>query len=138
MLNIRVLLGLKEPRSHMVILGAVLYAFGLTMLWQPGRYFNTPSYANLLQLLRPEWWGSIHVLVASLMVVSIIWHKNTRLIFVSHGMCLLLVAFWWVAFIVRYFTDDGTTIVNVCSWGVFVYLIVRSGLLMMSHIRAED
>lgn len=138
MLNIRVLLGLKEPRSHMVILGAVLYAFGLTMLWQPGRYFNTPSYANLLQLLRPEWWGAIHVLAASLMVVSIIWHKNTRLIFVSHGMCLLLVAFWWVAFIVRYFTDDGTTIVNVCSWGVFVYLIVRSGLLMMSHIRAED
>lgn len=138
MFKFRELLGLKEPRSHMVVLGTIFYAFGLTMSWQPGRYFNTPSYANLLQLLRPEWWGAIHILAAILMTLCIIWHENTKLIFASHIIGLLLLAFWWVAFIVRYFTDEGTTIVNVCSWGVFVYLLIRSGLLVMSHIRAED
>lgn len=138
MLRFRDLLGLKEPRSHMVILAAVLYAFGLTMLWQSSRYYNTPSYANLLQLLRPEWWGFIHVLAASLMVLCMIWHDNLKLIFISHGFTSLLIAFWWVAFWVRYTTDNGTTIVNVCSWGVFLYLVIRSGLLVTSHTRAED
>lgn len=138
MLRFRDLLGLKEPRSHMVILVVVFYAFGFTMLFQSSRYYNTPSYANLLQLMRPELWGVIYIFAASLKVLSIVRQDSMKLIFATHILSLMLLLFWWVAFWIRYFTDNGTTIVNVCTWGLMVYLVIRSGLLMAGHVRRGD
>lgn len=138
MFKLRQLLALKEPRSHMVIMGVVFYAFGLTLLWQSGRYYNTPSYANLLALLRPEYWGIIYVLAASLKVICIVWDGSMRLVFATHLVSLSILLFWWVAFLIRYITDDGTTIVNLCSWGVFIYLVIRSGMLVLGHVRKGD
>lgn len=128
--RLRGLLNLNEPRAHMVIMAAVFYAIGLTLLWQPGRYFNTPSYANLLAFPYSTYvWGGVYVLTASIQVVCILFYNRRPLIIFAHTLAITLVLVWLGAFIFRYFTDSGTTVVNVVSWSVYLYLTSRSALM---------
>jgi hypothetical protein len=106
-------------------------AIGVGLTTQPDRFANTPSYANLLISAPAQLWGCAYIVVATLFIAwrlvqttSTVPHPGFG-IFV-HTVALALTAWWWVAFIIRYATDDGTTIVNVVSWGVFLSLIARS------------
>lgn len=101
-------------------------AFGITLLVQPGRYSNTPSYANLLDVL-PAWtWGVLY-LVAGLGLLVPLHSKGISA--AMHTAASGLTAVWLAAFLIRYFTDSGTTIVNVVSWSVFLTLVIRSALV---------
>lgn len=128
-------LRLNEPRAHVAVIAAVFYAIGITLWLQPARYADTPSYANLLGILPQHAWSLIYVGTASLKV-SAIWRYSLRpLVVVSHAVAIALESAWLVAFIIRYLTDSGTTIVNVVSWSVYLYLSVRSALMIDQHTK---
>ena len=132
------LLRINEPRAHMAILAVAFLAFGVTLWFQPGRYANTPSYANLLVILPQHAWSVIYLGTAALKVVSIWQYTRRALVIVCHTVAIMLLASWLGAFVVRYLTDDGTTIVNVVSWSVFLYLAVRSALMVDEHVRSGE
>lgn len=132
------LLKLNEPRSHMVVLCVAFLAIGITLIVQPSRFANTPSYANLLIIFRQQTWGALYLAAAVLQIASI-WNFTRRtLLVVTHTIVITLISVWLVAFIIRYATDDGTTIVNVVSWTVYFYLAVRSALLVDEHIGIKE
>lgn len=132
------LLRINEPRAHMTIMGAVFGVLGLALWFQPERFANTPSYANLLVILPQHVWSVIYLTASALKILSI-WRYSIRaLVIGTHTIAVMLVSAWLAAFVVRYLTDDGTTIVNVLSWSVFLYLVVRSALMVDDHIRPGE
>lgn len=104
-------------------------AIGVGLTLQPFRFANTPSYANLLLFARSEIWGVMYLLVAALLMAWRLSYHVPRMSWlgvVAHTAAVILTSWWLVAFIIRYATDDGTTIVNIVSWGVFFTLVIRS------------
>lgn len=120
------LLKLTEPRADMALMSGIFLAIGLTLWFQPERYDNTPSYANLLEIFPQHVWGAIYVAVAVLKAITAWRHPTRVLIVAAHTLGVALVVVWLAAFVIRYFTDDGTTIVNVCSWAAYLFLVIRS------------
>lgn len=120
---------LHDPKSHMRFMMIVFAAVGATLLLQPGRYSNTPSYANLLAIMPAGTWGALYLGAAVLKLASVLRYSTRALVVVTHTVSVTLLAVWFVAFVVRYVTDDGTTIVNVTSWGAYLYLSVRSAFM---------
>lgn len=116
------------PRYRPVITYTVVLAFaaiGLGLVLQPARFGETPSYANLLHFAPAEVWGAVYLSVAGLLLV---WRLIQRqwIGVAAHTLASILTLWWLMAFVVRYFTDDATTIVNVVSWTVYLSLVVRS------------
>jgi hypothetical protein len=132
------LLRLNEPRAHMVVMATVFLSFGATLIFQAGRYYNTPSYGNLLQIMHPSYWGLIYLAAAALKIYCIVRPTDRTMIIVTHTVGIALVSTWLLAFVVRYLTDDGTTIVNVASWSVFLYLVIRSALMVDDHVSSGE
>lgn len=112
----------------MAVLAVVFTTIGLTLLVQPGRYANTPSYANLLDIARQQTWSVAYLVAAALKVAAICRPAHRLLARITHTVSFILVGVWLAAFVIRWATDDGTTIVNVSSWSVYLYLVVRSAL----------
>jgi hypothetical protein len=108
------------------VVALALTAIGLGLLFQTSRFDNTPSYGNLLDLAPSSVWGVLHVVSAALMFGSIRWPRMRGLAVTAHTFGIALVGSWLLAFMVRYLTDTGTTVVNVVSWSVYLFLIVRS------------
>jgi hypothetical protein len=132
------LLRLNEPRAHMTLMAIAFIALGVTLWVQPGRYANTPAYANLIAILPQHAWSAIYLGAAALKVLSIVRYSPRVLLVVTHTVAIILISAWLLAFVVRYLTDDGTTIVNVVSWSTFLYLAVRSALMMDDHTRPGE
>ena len=109
--------------TRTLIVAYVAIGVGLTL--QPSRFANTPSYHNLLVFAAAQAWGCAYLAVAALFIA---WRlAQTRLLgVITHTAATILTLWWFAAFIIRYSTDDGTTIVNVVSWGVFLSLVARS------------
>ncbi len=108
------------------VIATAFTAFGVTLLTQPSRWENTPSYANLLDVA-PQWiWGALYLAAATAMFASIWWRQVRALAVVAHTAAFILVTSWLVAFVVRYATDTGTTVVNVVHWSILLYLTVQS------------
>jgi hypothetical protein len=108
---------------------AIIYlAIGITLCTQQFRYSNTPSYHILLQVA-PAWtWGIGYIVAGTLLAAYVLrWHA-IWFSAVVHCVAGFLSIWWLFSFILRYLTDDKTTIVNVCSWSVYTYLVVRSFL----------
>lgn len=126
---------LSEPRSHTAVMMLVFLAIGVTLIFQSDRYYNTPSYANLLDIASYNVWGAAYLLAASVNYASIRLYANRRLLIATHTISIALTSLWLLAFVIRWLTDGGTTIVNVVSWSVFMYLVVRSALMIDSHNR---
>lgn len=111
----------------MAFMAAVFLAIGITLWVQPERYANTPSYANLLDILPQQVWGTMYVVIAVVKAAAV-WHPSRVLTVMAYTLGVALVVVWLAAFVVRYLTDAGTTIVNVCSWATYLYLIVRGAI----------
>jgi hypothetical protein len=119
---------MAEARTNMAFMCAVFLAIGLTLWFQPERYANTPSYANLLDILPQHAWATMYVVVAVVKAAAMWQYMSRVLTVMAYTLGVALVVVWLAAFVVRYLTDDGTTIVNVCSWATYLFLIVRSAI----------
>jgi hypothetical protein len=129
------ILRINEPRAHMVVLCCVFTLLALTLWFQPERFSNTPSYANLLNILRQHTWAVLYAIPAILMMVSLKYYMLRGLVIVTHTLTGAMLIAWEYAFIVRWITDSGTTIVNVLSWFVLIYLLIRSAVTIDDYTR---
>lgn len=121
-----------------LVINFVLLALGLALIFQPQRWSRTPAYANLLLLLPANIWGVIHLVLGCALAVAVfVLHGNRTVTIVVHTLVIMLLAIWDVAFVVRYLTDSSTTVVNVVSWGTYVFLAVRSALLLDHPVVVE-
>lgn len=121
---------MRSPKYPAFQVAMVSLLFGITLILQPNRWANTPSYANLLELLPAATWGAIYLVTAGLLFVTIRFRQNRWLFAVGHTVGIALFAAWLLAFVVRYATDDGTTIVNIVSWGVFLSRLIQSAVIL--------
>lgn len=128
-------LRLHDPKSHMTFMMLVFIGIGLTLVLQAARYSNTPSYANLLDILPAQAWGGLYLAAAALKLAAILRYHIRSLVIITHTVTIALIAVWLAAFIVRWFTDSGTTIVNVTSWATYLYLTVRSAIMTDDDLR---
>jgi hypothetical protein len=126
---------LNEARAHVIVLMAVFTVLALALWFQPGRFDHTPSYANLLDIFHQPIWALAYAVAACLMAVSLRYHTSRVLVSITHTASIALLGTWWIAFIIRWATDSGTTPVNVVSWSVFLYIAARSALLVDSYSR---
>lgn len=122
--------------SHLTVLTVAFTAFGITLIAQPHRWDNTPAYANLLDIFGQQVWGTIYLVVAGLMVLAALARLRWMLI-LAHMVAIALVVAWLSAFVIRYLSDSGTTIVNVVSWSTYLYLLIRSVALMDQAVSRE-
>lgn len=107
-----------------VIATYVALGFGLTV--QPLRFERTPSYHNLLVLAHAPVWGCAYFAAAVLLLAWRLQPHRRLLGRAAHMYAIILTLWWLLAFVIRYATDDATTIVNVVSWSVFLSLAARS------------
>jgi hypothetical protein len=120
------------------IIIAAYFIIGLTLILQPDKYASTPSYANLIYIL-PSWlWGVIYLITVVFLIFSQLFVTPLYIGVTAHTVAIALTTVWFLAFVVRYFTDEGTTIVNVVSWGVFLtMLIVSAARLVDDKVTVE-
>ncbi len=117
----------------------VVYAvYALGMWFQPARWSNTPSYGNLIKLADIHIWGVAYALVAVLLLAYLLLSDRLWYAILAHTAAIALTAAWEVAFFIRWRTDDGTTVVNVGTWGTSLALLVASALLIDIPARPVD
>lgn len=128
----------RRPDWHPAVLMSVTFtAIGMALILQPDRFAATPSYANLLAIVGQMAWGLIYLGCAVLLVMSLLplpRRNKWSLAVAAHTVSIALTGFWLAAFVVRYLTDDGTTIVNIASWSVYLALLVRSVLTLTDRM----
>lgn len=108
-----------------VFLTIIFLVIGLALIFQPHRWSNTPAYANLLDLMTASTWGVLHLIVGVCMGLSV-WVRSRGLSITAHMLGVVILSGWWLGFVIRYATDKGTTVVNVCSWAAYLFLMVLS------------
>lgn len=121
---------LRNRRIPALTVAVAFIAFGVTLLLQPERWFNTPSYANLLLVIDVSTWGWLYLLGAALLCASAYFRKTRWVLVLAHTYGLALAVFWDAAFVVRYATDSGTTIVNIVSWGILITRLIQSAVVL--------
>lgn len=113
----------------------VLLALAAAMLLQPVRWYRTPAYGNLLHIANTYAWGSAYLIAGLLMLFAVfIVRRSVPLSIIAHTVTIALFLTWEAAFIIRWATDPSTTAVNVISWGVFVFLTIRSAILLQHPV----
>lgn len=107
------------------------------LLFQSDRFQRTPSYGNLIRIA-PAWsWGIAYLAAAALLVSWGLFRLPQWWGVVVHTLAIMLTFGWLAAFVVRYFTDSSTTIVNVVSWTVFLILLIESAFDIYEDDRPE-
>lgn len=109
-----------------IVLAIILTVFGFTLIFQSSRWSRTPSYGNLLRIFSADTWGFIYLAVGILLFLSVAFYTVRMLGVMSHTFAFVLLLGWEVAFIIRYATDQSTTIVNVMSWLNFLFVLLLS------------
>jgi len=122
--------GSPREQAGLAILTLANISLGLGMLFESSRWSSTPAYGILLQILSAHAWGTMYLAVAAVMACSIWWHRSWPLAFTAHVAGMALHFGWWIAFVVRWATDEKTTNVNMTSWGVYLVIGVWSFLLL--------
>jgi hypothetical protein len=113
--------------------GAIVPAFlviGTSLLFQGERYGRTPAYAILLNLLPAPVWGVAYLTIGLLFALYLAVHPTRWLAILAHTAGVTLILWWLIAFVVRYLTDTATTPVNVVSWSLYLFLLVRSAWMI--------
>jgi len=122
-----------RARGFLAIIAYAFTLIGAGLLFMPGSFAKTPSYANLL-LFADQWaWGTIYTSVAILMWTSVWFYKNHLLAVVAHTTAFALCVSWLLAFIIRAITSPATTIVNPTWWSVAALILVLSALQLDSN-----
>lgn len=129
---------MRSRKGPAVMIAIAYFVIGLALLIQPYRWYNTPSYANLLQLASTQVWGTVYLVTSLLLVAAVRWRYTTWVMILSHTVAISLSGAWLIAFVVRFATDDGTTIVNVVSWSVFLYRLIQSAVILDDEITLEE
>lgn len=110
--------------TRLAFLAFTLIGGGL--LLQPDRFQRTPSYGNLIRLFPASTWGLVYLVVAA-SLFSWGWRRTPQWWGVAvHTLAIMLTSGWLFAFVYRWWTDDGTTVVNVVSWTVYLILLIES------------
>lgn len=107
--------------------------FGLGLAAQPTRWSATPAYGNLLLLASPGVWALCYLAVALALTLGLAFPIARPISVAAHALAFMLFIGWWTAFLVRWITDNHTTIVNVMSWATFVCLVVYSMTRIPQH-----
>jgi hypothetical protein len=113
-------------------LTVILAVFGFALIFQSSRWSKTPAYANLLDVFSAQTWGLIYLGATLCMVVGLVLRHTRWVGLAAHALTFMLLFGWELGFLIRYFTDSATTIVNVISWSTYV------GLVMWSTRRLDD
>lgn len=134
---------ITDPLMTAVILVTVSVCLGFGLLLQASRWSATPAYANLLAILSAPAWGLIYLLLGAVIGTVAAVDDLRRFSLWVHAPMFGLLAFWDVAFIVRWWTDDHTTIANVLAWSVYLFTAVRSSVAVAErhdrvHPRVAD
>jgi hypothetical protein len=119
---------IRDSRSHIIMLSTVFIALALSLWFQTGRFERGAAYANLLQIFGPLVWACLYLVAGILTLASLKFRHSRTLITLTHTLNIVLVGSWWVGFVVRWFTDSATTVVNVLSWGVFLYVALQTAV----------
>lgn len=130
------------------VLTITYVVIALDLIFQPARFHRTPSYANLDNIMNFFMWGWLY-LIGAVMLGWYLWSpvSNRFQAIVAHTYAAALTLLWLAAFVIRWFTDDGTTAINIVSWGVFFSLLIRSGVLIdeflahreaLAHLKRKD
>lgn len=112
--------------------------YGLGMEIQPQRFSATPAYGNLTQILDIRWWGAMYLVVAVLFGIYTLLVTNRMFGIVTHLLGLAVTGMWLLAFLIRWVTDQNTTVVNVASWLVLLLVIARSATLIPAGEQRRD
>lgn len=104
--------------------------YGLGMVLQPRRFSATPAYGNLTKLLDIRWWGVLYLVMALMFGLYTVFLTHRTFGIATHLIGLAVTGYWLVAFLIRWVSDSGTTVVNVGSWLVLTLLIARSFTLI--------
>jgi hypothetical protein len=121
------------PPGPTVFITAVLFAFGLALVFQASRWARTPAYGNLLNILLAPTWGYVYLAVAALMVLAMVFWTYGQLSVAAHTAAFALLLVWEAAFFIRYRTDSATTVANVLSWLAYLYILLLSAKLSKRH-----
>lgn len=104
----------------------IFILLGTMLVLQSGRWARTPAYGNLLRILSADTWGYLYLGVGIFLAAGLVWQARRIISVMAHTVAFVLLSAWEAGFIVRYFTDSATTIVNVVSWGAYLFLLVVS------------
>lgn len=122
--------GTRRTPVGLLLVTVIYYVFAIALWLQPERWASTPSYAILIAIMDQAGWGGVYFTVATLLAFTI-WKPTVRaLAVVAHTAAIAVTALWLVAFIIRFITDDGTTVVNVASWLTYLTLLVQSAFVL--------
>lgn len=113
-----------------IAVSLIALALGAALWLQPTRWYKTPSYGNLLQVAGTQEWGALYLTVGVVLLVYFVAFRRRWFAILAHTAAFALFASWWVAFVIRWLTDDKTTIVNCISWATFVSLVVLSVVML--------
>lgn len=118
-----------RPWTRRISYATLAYTLiGVGLLAQPDRFSRTPAYGNLIRVFPATTWGMLY-LVAAAGLGLWMWGRLPAWWGIAvHTAAIMLVGGWLLAFIVRWVTDDSTTIVNVASWSTFLLLTLRSSM----------
>lgn len=115
-----------DVRIPASIISAAYMIFGLALWLQPGRWSRTPAYGILLDLFPQQVWGSIYIVVALVLALSV-WVTNAHSVGIAaHAVAIALTTVWLTAFVVRWVTDSATTVVNPVNWSVLLAVLIYS------------
>lgn len=115
----------KSSGLPLIGIGALYTALGLALILQPNRWSRTPAYGILLDIFRQQVWGTIFIVIAIIISVSVV-SQLRALIVVAHTLALAIATAWLAAFVVRWITDDSTTIMNVLSLSTITGILLYS------------
>lgn len=121
----------RRPREWMwagLVMAVAFLTIGATLIFQTDRYNNTPSYGILLDVLPAIAWGAMYLVAGGLLALYVWKWRSQPFSIVAHTAAATLSMVWLSAFVIRYITDPGTTIVNVVSWSVYTLLVLRSSV----------
>jgi hypothetical protein len=104
--------------------------YGLGMVLQSTRFDATPAYRNLSQMLDIRLWGVAYLMTAIMFSVYTLLTTGRLYGIITHIVALVVTGIWLLAFVIRWLTDSGTTVVNVGSWLVLTLIIARSASLI--------
>jgi hypothetical protein len=112
-------------KLNLSVMAAAFVIFGVSLIFQAGRWGSTPAYHVLLQIFRAQTWGILFLASGTGMGLSAWQFERRWAVTASLMAAFTLTTGWMLAFIVRYLTNPDTTPATWVSWAVFDFLLLN-------------